>query len=125
MEKRFVIIGIFAQKSHSTYYFIVQFQRQSENITGVYLQRDHASGLCFLATQKTEAEMPQVQGQPRLFNEILSQNTNIKRGGHRDQGRTTTLHAEDHKFQSKLKKKIIYNWNGREPLVNVQLQLSS
>lgn len=54
---------------------------------------------------KTEAEMPQVQGQPRQLNEILFQNTNIKRAGHRDQGRTTTEHPEDHKFQSKLKRK--------------------
>lgn len=68
--------------------FYSSIVRQSENITGVYLQRDHASG--YLAVQKTEAEMPQVQGQPRQFNEILSQNTNIKRAGHRDQGRTTT-----------------------------------
>lgn len=64
--------------------------------------------------------MPQVHGQPLQFKEILSQNTNIKRAGHRDQGRTTTWHAEDHKFQSEWKKKIIYNWNGSEPLVSVK-----
>lgn len=58
--------------------------------------------------------MPQVQGQPRQFNEILSQNTNIKRAGQRDQGKTTTQHAEDHKYQSKLKKKnhLQLEWEG-------------
>lgn len=43
----------------------------------------------YLAMPKTVAGAPQVQGQPRQFNEILSPNTNVKRAGHTDQGQNT------------------------------------